>query len=47
MTELEHKVQVIRTYIYNRKGVDIGDINLQTHQDLVKLNWAYNYITRK
>lgn len=47
MTEIEHKVQVIRQYIYNNKGVDIIDINLEDHNDIDKLNYAYNYIINK
>lgn len=47
MTEIEHKVQVIRQYIYNNKGVDIIDINLEDHNDIAKLDWAYNYIMNK
>ena len=41
---IEHKVQEIRRYIYNKTKIDIVDINLQTHEDLEKLNWAYNFI---
>ena len=41
---LEPKVQEIRRYIYNETGVDIIDINLQTHDDILKLNWAYEFV---
>lgn len=41
---LEPKVQAIRKYIYNETGVDIIDINLQTHEDILKLNWAYEFL---
>ena len=47
MTEIEQKVMVIRQYIFNRKGVDIVNINLIDGKDLQKLDWAYNYITNK
>ena len=38
---LENKVQAVRGYIYEKKGVDIGNINLKTHDDLVKLDHCY------
>ena len=44
MTEIEQKVQVVRQYIFNRKGVDIVDINLVDGTDLQKLDYAYNFI---
>jgi hypothetical protein len=44
MTQLELQVKVIRQYIFNLKGVDIRDINLRTHDDIMKCNWAFNYI---
>tara|TARA_B110000046_G_scaffold141665_2_gene148395 strand:- start:275 stop:430 length:156 start_codon:yes stop_codon:yes gene_type:complete len=44
MTEIEQKVQVVRQYIFNRKGVDIVDIKLVDGTDLQKLDYAYNYI---
>ena len=47
MTEIEHKVQVVRRYIYENKGVDIIDIDLKDGLDLQKLNYAYNYIKNK
>jgi len=47
MTNIEIQVHTIRQYIYENKGVDIVDIDLQTHDDLVKLNWAYNYILNR
>ena len=47
MTEIEEKVQVIRQYIFNRKGVDIVDINLVDGLDLEKLDYAYNYIMNR
>jgi hypothetical protein len=47
MTDIEQKVQIIRQYIFNRKGIDIVNINLQTYEDLMKLDWAYNFITKQ
>ena len=47
MTDIERKVQVIRQYIYDNKGVDIIDINLKDNLDIDKLNWAYNYIMKR
>ena len=47
MTELELQVHIIRQYIFNLTGTDIVDINLYTHDDIVKCNWAYNYILNK
>ena len=41
---IEPKVEEIRRYIYYKTKIDIVDINLQTHEDLEKLNWAYNFI---
>ena len=41
---IEPKVQEIRRYIYNETGIDIVNINLQTHEDILKLNWAYEFI---
>ena len=47
MTEIEQKAQVIRKYIFNRKGVDIVNINLVDGNDLQKLDYAYNFIMNK
>ena len=41
---IEPKVEEIRRYIYYKTKIDIVNINLQTHEDLEKLNWAYNFI---
>ena len=47
MTDIERKVQVVRQYIYNHKGVDIKDINLKDGIDLQKLDYAYNFIKNR
>ena len=47
MTEIEHKVQVVRKYIYQLKGVDIVNIKLVDGLDLQKLDYAYNYIMNR
>lgn len=41
MTEIEHKVALVRKYILDRKGIDIKDIKLNDGLDLQKLNYAY------
>jgi flagellar biosynthesis component FlhA len=41
MTEIEQKVQLVRKYIHQKKGVDIVDINLKDGVDLQKLDYAY------
>lgn len=46
MPDIEIKVQTIRQYIYNKKNVDIVNINVHTHDDIMKLNWAYDYIIK-
>lgn len=47
MTEIERKVIAVRQYIYNNKGVDIGDIKLVDGNDLDKLDYAYEYAIGK
>lgn len=39
---LEKRVQLVRQYIYDKKGVDIGNINLKTNEDLQKFDHCYN-----
>lgn len=43
MTEIEQKVQLVRKYIYELKGIDINNINLVYGKDLAKLDYAYKY----
>ena len=47
MNSIEHKVQVVRRYIYKHKGIDIVNINLKDGLDLEKLDYAYNFIMNK
>jgi len=42
MTEIEQKVQLVRKYIYEKKGKDIVNIKLVDGEDLDKLDYAYN-----
>lgn len=37
---IENKIQRIRAYIYEKKGIDIINIIVKTHDDLVKLDRA-------
>jgi|GEM_PF-4154077 len=39
---IEPKIQMVRQYIYDKKGVDIKNIIVKTHDDLMKLNHCYN-----
>ena len=41
---IEPKVAEIRRYIYSETGIDIVNINLQTHEDILKLIWAYEFV---
>lgn len=43
MTEIDHKVQLVRQYIFGKKNVDIGNINLIDGKDLEKLDYAYKF----
>ena len=44
MESIESKILIVRKYIYQKKGVDIKDIRVSTHQDIMKLDWAVNFI---
>ena len=41
MNEIEIKVQLVRKYIFDKKLIDIKDINLVNGIDLQKLDYAY------
>lgn len=43
---LEPKIQLVISYIYEKKGVVISDLIIRTHQDIQKLNYAYEYAKR-
>ena len=43
MTKLEQKIRLVVEYIKALKGVDIKDINVSTHEDIEKLNYAYGF----
>ena len=42
-TEIEQKVMLVRRYIHEFKGVDIGNIKLTDGEDLDKLDYAYRF----
>ena len=42
MTDIERKVILVRKYIFAKKGVDPGGIELRDHNCLDKLEYAYN-----
>lgn len=43
MTEIEQKVQLVRKYIFAKKGIDKKDIHLVDGIDLQKLDYAYKF----
>jgi len=42
-TDIEQKVMLVRRYIHEFKGVDIGNIKLNDGMDLAKLDYALKF----